>query len=301
MNITTIIPVYKNTKSFLKLFKANYDFLKETKIILIDDDSGESFKEEIDKNYTNKDITVLTNIKNIGYAASVNKGIKMAETPYILLLNSDVKLLDTSYLKAIQEFKDENLFAVSFQQIEKDKSYVGKNRLYFKRGMIFHSSVTSDQKGKNGWAEGGSCMIRKEYFDQLAGFDLIFKPFYWEDIDLSYRAYKRGWHVLFDPEITVEHHHESTIGKLFDSEMIKTISFRNQFLFIWKNITDTKFIISHIVLLPINCIYYLIKGEPLFIKGLFSALSKLKLIMDMRNTYEDIKQVSDREILKQYE
>ncbi|PJE58197.1 MAG: glycosyltransferase family 2 protein, partial [Candidatus Portnoybacteria bacterium CG10_big_fil_rev_8_21_14_0_10_36_7] len=45
----------------------------------------------------------------------------------------------------------------------------------------------------------------------LNGFDELYSPFYWEDIDLSYRAWKTGYTVLFDPQVLVEHHHETTI------------------------------------------------------------------------------------------
>ena len=38
--------------------------------------------------------------------------------------------------------------------------------------------------------------------------------FYWENIDLCYRATKRGYQILWEPESNVVHKHESTISKL---------------------------------------------------------------------------------------
>lgn len=124
--------------------------------------------------------------------------------------------------------------------------------------------------------------------------DPDYSPFYWEDIDLSYRAWKSGYVVLFDPSVTVIHHHESTIGTQFKKEYVRSIAYRNQFLFIWKNITDTKLILSHILMLPVNLMYYAIKGEFAFVKGFYLALSFLPRIK--RRTAL----MSDKEVLQNF-
>ena len=58
---------------------------------------------------------------------------------------------------------------------------------------------------------------------KLGGMDTLYSPFYWEDIDLSYRAWKSGYQILYDPNIIVEHHHESTIAKYFDKKKVSDI------------------------------------------------------------------------------
>lgn len=278
------------------MLENNIKYLKDVEIIVVDDASAEGLKQDLKEKYP--EVKVIVNKKNLGFSKTVNLAVKEATGEFILLLNSDVKLIDDSFKKAIGQFKkDKNLFAVSFVQIEKDKSLVGKNRLFFKRGLFHHQKADDLKRGFNAWAEGGASLIRKKYFDQLSGFDGIFTPFYWEDIDLSYRAYKRGWQVIFDPKIKVEHHHESTIGKFFDRSHVKIIAFRNQFIFVWKNLNQFPFLISHFLWLPYNLIYFLFKGEEEFLIGFVKALPYVGKIMKRRRSEKKEVKLTDKKVL----
>ena len=75
--------------------------------------------------------------------------------------------------------------------------------------------------------------------------DPLFNPFYWEDIDLSYRAVKAGYALKFEKKSIVHHYHEK--GKIltfFSGSLIQEL-LRNQFVFIWKNMSDIDIIRSH--------------------------------------------------------
>lgn len=106
-------------------------------------------------------------------------------------------------------------------QKEKDGKIVGANFGYFQNGLIQHSArinFDTAQSTKNFWAEAGAAIYRRDLFIKLGMMDELFSPFYWEDIDISYRVWKAGYEIKFDPSIVVEHHHESTIGKYFDKK-----------------------------------------------------------------------------------
>ena len=60
---------------------------------------------------------------------------------------------------------------------------------------------------------GGSCAFDRAKFLELGGFDELLRPFYLEDTDLGYLAWKRGWKVLYQPRSVVFHEHRGTIGK----------------------------------------------------------------------------------------
>ena len=70
----------------------------------------------------------------------------------------------------------------------------------------------------------------------LGGFDELLAPFYLEDTDLGYLAWKRGWKVLYQPASVVHHEHRGTIGKNFSPEYIQSVLQKNFILFTWKNI-----------------------------------------------------------------
>jgi len=240
MITSVIIPVYKNTKLFLNNLKKNLKFLDDCEILIVNDDPEKSIKKEI-KSLKERNIFLIENKKNLGFGQSVNIGAKYAKGDYLFLLNSDVILTNKNYSYALKHFKENpNLFAVSFAQVEKDNQIVGKNIIYFKDGLFYHQKANNLNFGENAWAEGGACLIDKKKFNYLGGFDNLYSPFYWEDVDLSYRAWKTGFKILFDPKILVEHHHESTISKYFDKNKVKTIAYRNQLIFTLKNLSDRR-------------------------------------------------------------
>lgn len=295
LKLSVVIPVYKNKQLFLSHLDNHYQYLKPYEVIVVDDASGEGLAAELKQKYP--EIIVLEHAVNTGFSQTVNDGAAIVHGGYIFLLNSDVKLLDTSFEKAVDKLeRDESLFAVSFSQIEKNGGRVGKNVLFFHKGMVGHAKAPNLTYGLNGWAEGGAAVVRKKYFDELGGFDTLYAPFYWEDIDLSYRAYKRGWRVIFDPAIVVEHHHESTIGKYFQKKAVAKIAFRNQLIFIWKNITDWDLLFQHIIFWPYHLVNIIRWGQLEFLTGLVQALSRWHLIVKRRQQSVKRQKLSDREV-----
>lgn len=274
--ISVVIPTYKNKQLFLKNLIHNRQFLKEAEIIIVNDNPAESLMKDLE---SMANIILIENKKNFGFAKSTNIGVNTAKNRQVMLLNSDVLLKDENYRLAVDELnKDRSLFAVGFSQEEKNGQKVGRNSIGWKKGLFIHKATDSTVDGRLAWAEGGACLIDRDKFLALAGFDPIYAPFYWEDIDLSYRAWKSGYKVIFNPQIVVEHHHETTIGKYFPEKFIRTISFRNQFIFIWKNINDPKLLTVHFLLLPFNILYYTFKKEWYFVAGLIAAVKKIGII-----------------------
>ncbi len=292
MDISVIIPVYKNRELFIKNLRHNLKFLEGCEIIIVNDDPLKSLDNDL------KDlrkVILLENKKNLGFGQSINEGVKQAHNNYIMLLNSDVVLKNNSYKIALEYFKEnQTLFAVSFAQKEKNGAIVGKNKIYWNKGFLHHCQANNLAAGYNAWAEGGACIIDKEKFEKLGGFDPIYKPFYWEDIDLSYRAWKSGYQILFAPNILVEHHHESTIGRYFSKRYIEQIAYRNQLFFIWKNINNPILIKNHLL----NLFAYL--RYPNFIVAFLKALIKIFKILKARKNTLKKASLSDNKILSYF-
>lgn len=281
MKLSVVIPTYKNTALLFHNLKHNLSFLKNCEVVIVNDDPSQSILQNL--KHIDRTLKVVENKTNLGFGESVNKGVRQASSSYVMLLNSDVVLRDDSFYQAFLYFKKmPELFAVSFAQREKDASLVGKNRIFWNKGFFQHTKASNLDLGHNGWAEGGACIIDKKKFNYLKGFDPLYYPFYWEDIDLSYRAWKQGYTVLFDPKIVVDHHHESTIGTYFTRSYIKTIAYRNQILFIWKNISDKTLVLSHVFFLLQYAIITLVKGEFAFIKGLLMAVRSIARIKKIK-------------------
>jgi GT2 family glycosyltransferase len=274
---------------FFKYFALNKKYFENCEVIVMNDYPQENIAKPIKEIFP--DSIVINNKKNLGFAGNVNRGILKSTRNYVFLLNSDVVLKDSSYLNSLKYFKlDKNLFAVGFAQTEEDGKIVGSNRAYFKNGLINHSHQPIGDNlpiVNNFWAEGGSSIFKKSIFLKLGLLDDLYNPFYWEDIDLSYRAWKAGYKILFDQNIKVEHRHESTIGKYFSKSKIIKTAFRNQLIFHWKNLTDKDFINKHLINIP----------RFVFFPGFFDALIRLPQILKSRKKTVRLFKKTDKEIL----
>jgi O-antigen biosynthesis protein len=231
--------------------------------------------------------------KNIGFSANVNKGVKLAKGDLIMLLNTDVRPSVDCFEKCIEMFKDKDVFAVGFNSGE---AWMGGE---WGGGLFHHFKVKPVKTNKNQinpslWASGGQAAFDKKKWNQLGGMNLLYKPFYWEDTDLGYSAWKRGWKVLWAPECKCVHDHQkSVIASNFTKEFVMATAQRNQFLFIWKNISDKKFLFNHIIRLP----YYLVK----FPLPVLKAILKLPEMLRERAEHSKHWVKSDQEIIKQWE
>jgi len=297
--ISVVIPHYKGKEKLYTNLKHNLPFLKGCEIIVVNDYPEVPLSKEMGELFP--EVTVIENEKNLGFAGAVVVGISTVKNRFVLLLNNDVLLNDDSFQKALNYFeKDKNLFAVSFRQTEKDGGFVGRNTIQWNKGFFQHAKADATQSGINGWAEGGSMLFDKKKYDKIYGFDDLFSPFYWEDIDLSYRAWKAGYTILFDSKVTVQHHHESTIATHFHASRIKTIAYRNQFITIWKNISDGRMAWEHLVYLIKNLIIYPFKGEKEFVSGFWMAAQLARKIMEKRDVQKTTWKKSDREIFEMF-
>lgn len=253
-SITFLIPSYSGSELLKKHLPAVVKAADTGDQILIIDDASKDrsvpwlkrkYKLELSSENGNYDVYDATQTlgskklfiklivlsQNSRFAAAVNLGFELANNNLIFLLNNDVSPEKNSRKKLIEIFHTQaDVFAVACLEYEgKDKTALrsGKNQLWFERGLFHHSRANNFAFGSTAWASGGSAMFDRKKWLELNGFDLKFQPAYWEDIDISQRAKKRAWKVLFQPEAIVFHQHESTNSKVFTDLEIQKISFRH--------------------------------------------------------------------------
>jgi len=184
-------------------------------------------------------LTVVANHQNIRFGQTANRGVEVAAHDLILLLNNDVFPEKNLLQYLLPHFENTRVFAVGCLEKEPndDGSFKlgGKNRLWFEKGMFIHSRASNYNSGTTAWVSGGSGMFDKQKWLELGGFDSAYYPAYWEDIDLSYRAKKQGWLVLFEKNAVVEHKHETTNDSVFGQQAIRKMSWKHAQVFVLKN------------------------------------------------------------------
>ena len=303
--VSIIIPNYNGQELLLRNLPNVIKYSTDNEIIVVDDSSTDNSVKIIHKNF--KNIKVIRLKKNVGFSGAVNIGIKNSNYNFVVLLNSDVSPRQ-NYLKiALNHFKNnksKKLFAVGFLDYSHENEKIilkGRGRAYFKKGFILHAPAKIE-RGETFWVSGGSGLFDKKKIIELGGFDQIFKPFYWEDIDICFRASRQGYFSIFEPLSIVDHYHELGAIKQQKSEyFIKTVAYKNQFIFFWKNVTDIYMILLHLAWFPYHLFISIIKFDYAFINGLLWAYVKVpNIILNSFNQKQNYK-VTEKEILKKYE
>ena len=189
---------------------------------------------------------------NLGFGGGSNAGFRAASNDIVVLLNNDMRV-DAGFLAPLLEgFTSPDVFSVSCQIFFSDPARVreetGLTQSWWQDGTLrvrHRIDPAIDSLYPCSYGGGGSCAYDKRKFLSLGAFDELLAPFYLEDTDIGYLAWKRGWKVLYQPGSVVWHEHRGTIGKRFTEDQIQAVLKKNFLLFCWKNIHEWPRLIAH--------------------------------------------------------
>jgi GT2 family glycosyltransferase len=239
MKISVVLPNWNGRKQL----EENLPFVlkeKPAEVLIVDDASTDESVNFIKSNFPQ--IKLLQNSTNRNFAFTVNRGVKEASNELVCILNTDVRP-HPGYLKnSFKYFEDKTVFGISLHEVGS-----GPSVAQFTDGFIGYKAGHEEISVQPSfWVSGGSSIIRKDVWNKLDGFDEKNFPYYWEDLDISYRAAKRGYKLLWVPDCTVEHRHETFYNNKYPSKVLARQKEKRQLVFMWKNITDPKLTSQHI-------------------------------------------------------
>jgi GT2 family glycosyltransferase len=276
-------------------------------VIVVDNGSSDGSVEFLRRNFP--EVSVVALGSNYGFSKGNNKGLKRVRSDIVVFLNNDMIVAPDFLQPLLEPFADGSVFAVAsqvfFSNPEQRREETGKTRGQFESGFFrfWHDDVALDEeKGPATpifWAGGGSSAIDVRKLRFLGGFDSLYHPFYVEDTDVSYQAWKRGWRCLFAARSHVVHKHRGTSRPKFGDDFVDMTIRRNQFLFVWKNVTGASFTLRHLIGLPrIHGSAILQKSVRFELFSYLRAVSRLPFAAWRRlaNSREYIR--SDRDILR---
>lgn len=222
-------------------------------LVIVDDSGTGALKPWAVKALRGMPARLLVRESNGGFAAALTSGIEAASHPLIFSMNSDVRvrpgfldpLIDA--LGPTAEAGATNpVFAAAprvllngqEQQIESYSKCILLDGLMTTRLSVAHGQQLDapDSPAKIPFAIGGTVLFRRTDFESLGGFDELFAPFYFEDNDLCWRAWRRGGSSVFVPNSVVEHHHKGTIGSLLSAKRRRAAIERGELLLNWKHL-----------------------------------------------------------------
>ncbi|MFH1783029.1 MAG: glycosyltransferase family 2 protein [Candidatus Omnitrophota bacterium] len=250
----SVIVVNHNRSALLKrcLESLRGQSLMDFEVIVVDNASSDDSVEMV-KTYF-QDAKVIQNTTNLYFSKAYNQGMEASYGSFILCLNNDAYLEKDFLKEALFAIgKDEKIGMVSGKILREDKLtidstglFLGRNRKPIERGYGLPSYAKATEgrrdtglydKEEYIFGVSGSCAFyRKKMLEDIKDkhgyFDERFEMYY-EDLDLSWRAQKKGWKAYYTPKAIAYHKRSSGFFTIPDDLKKKYI--RNRYLCMKKN------------------------------------------------------------------
>jgi GT2 family glycosyltransferase len=157
-------------------------------------------------------VRVIVN-DNRGLGALYNRGVAATAAPLVVLLNNDVALDARCVEELAAPFGDASVFAADARQLD----WAGASVIHARTtltlgamtrehlpGLHLDDRVPAEAVAETVCANGAAMAVRREMMSALGGFDETFFM-EWEDLDLCWRAWLRGWRTVYVPRAVVRH------------------------------------------------------------------------------------------------
>jgi GT2 family glycosyltransferase len=299
-----VIPTYNGRDLLLKNLPPLRDAMEragaEWEIIVVDDASSDDTVPLLRERFP--DVVVLENQVNMGFGGTANRGFLAARHEVVLALNNDVTVGPDLLTKSLPAFRDESVFAVTPCVLD---PATGRQQAICKLrpGICwFHDTgLPAPPPGEEiplFFASGGSSLYRRRMLLEMGGFSSIYAPFYVEDVDLSYQAWKRGWKCVMAPAAAVLHPVNSTIRRYHRRREVKFLIARNKHLFLWVNVTDPLLVFRYFLCLVPSLALDLVSFRKYKFVGMFMAFPRLPAALRERRKRKSRAVRSDREIIR---
>jgi hypothetical protein len=230
MELSIIILNY-NTKdltiecinSLVEQYKQEFE-KEQFEIILVDNASSDDSLEAIGKLKT-IGLKIIESKENLGFSKGCNLGAKNAIGEYLLFLNSDTEIKDQGFVKMLDYVKKNENVGILGGALKNEngtsQSSAGK---FYNLVNLFLMLIGFERLGflrespraikQVDWVSGAALMIKRKIFEKIGGFEKeLFM--YGEDMELCYRANKKGFSTYFYPEITLFHKERGSSNRTF--------------------------------------------------------------------------------------
>ncbi len=276
-SLCTVLVLNYNGLDFIKRFAQSWiNFLPDnTELVIADNASTDESISYLEEQYPQ--VRVIALQENHGFAQGYNLAIEQVDTPYCILLNSDIEIKAdwiTPLIDLLEQ--DKNIAAVQpkimdqkapefFEYAGAAGGFVDKLYYPFCRGRIFQSLEKDlnqyNESSEIFWASGAAIALRTEEFIDIGGFDKDFFA-HMEEIDLCWRFKSLGKKIMYQPLSTVYHVGGGTLS--YASSRKTFLNFRNSLQMILKNESSNRLLsvlIRRMILDGVAALSFLAKGQ----------------------------------------
>ncbi len=227
--LSIIIVSYNTKRLTLQCIKSIFSSKPKVnfEVIVVDNASQDGSAEALSKI---KNIKLIRNFTNTGFARANNKGIKKAKGQYILLLNSDTETAKGSLDKLVDfARKNPDAGVVSPRLLNSDKTIQAsvynfptiRNAIleywFGKKGAYEKHFPKSSKPVKVEALVAAAFLITPKARKKVGLLDTRYFMFF-EDLDYCRRVRKSGLKIYYLPTVNIIHHHGASGKKIAKSD-----------------------------------------------------------------------------------
>ncbi len=161
-------------------------------------------------------VTVLLHDHNVGACTARNQALALCRGSEIAFLDNDIVVRDRRWLTMLRAslYADETtalvtpklLFPFPPLQIEHAGIAISPTGVvgYLGRGARRDDPAFNSRRELQGSASA-CVLVKRAVLDQVGGFDEIFNPVQFEDLDLFYRMKSHGYRLYYEPTVEMYH------------------------------------------------------------------------------------------------
>ena len=211
---------------------------------------------------------------------SYNDYLPKITEPVVILLNNDIRV-DANFVDPLMEKFLENpatfMTAPRVMSFDGARVEAGRAKSGIRWGSFWcdarYPGYEKEVMVPSETVSSGFGAFSREKFLELGGYDDRFFPGIMEDVDLCLRAKRAGYDLYYEPRSVVYHIGQASFKKTFGAHGISVMAHRNNFLFMWKNLSGVSFWIRHLFFLPWRLLAAFLKGNWGMVAGFWQALT----------------------------
>ena len=265
-------------------------------IIVVDNGSTDDSVAAVRREFPT--VRIVENPEN-RYIFGLNDGLAVARGRYVAFCNNDM-VVEPDFLEAMVAcLEGEDVFAACARILQPDGRDQGSRTAgIWKHGLLFYEPLPhADTVTDCFFAVGGQSLFRRDRLLELGSIDELLWPMYHEDIELSYRAWKAGWRVVYAPEAVCHHLGSQTSARVFTGVELRSFVRQNELLTVWKNIDDPGLLLQHAAWLGPRLLRAAVRGDRATLVGFGHALRRLPQAVAARREARRTARRTDREVL----
>jgi len=192
-------------------------------ILVVDNASTDGSADRVRREFPS--VRLHVNEKNLGFGGGNNVGIRLAETPYVLMCNNDTRIQPDAVRRLVEALEADPkagsatpcIILAASGKVDATGIVVCPDGLALGRGRA-EAPEAMKEPAEVFYASDCCCLYRKAMLDdlRLPSGELYDEDFfaYADETDMGWRAQRRGWKSLYVPAAVVYHHHAASSGSV---------------------------------------------------------------------------------------